>query len=334
MFFQRRQYTEIALDSSAVVVANITLNRLDKRLLAVELLPIVALSLQDSPEALHGSVVDTPAYAGHALYHTGLFQLVVKGSAGVLESPVAVEERMRVRVGRNCPVQGLENQRVIVAFTDHIRHDAPVAQIENGAEIELMYRDPFIPFEFRHIREPFLVGLVRVELPVQEVLGQILRILCVAGTAVAAVLDGGLDPQDAAYAQHPLVVDADAMVVTQAVIDPPVAHLRVFSVDLFHHPGQLPVPALSGAGFPRCPFVIRRARHTEDRAAFLYRIPLLSVQLLYGGIVIALSYLRKAFLLSISSNFFSRSRSISARYSLCLSSAISICAFSSSLLGA
>ena len=113
-----------------------------------------------------------------------------------------------------------------------------------------MYREPFIPFEFRHIREPFLVGLVRAELPVQKILGQVLRILRVAGTPVIAVLDGGLDPQDAANAQHSLVIDVDAVVVTQAVIDPPVTHLRVFSVELFHFFSKLPVPALSGAGFP------------------------------------------------------------------------------------
>ncbi len=37
-----------------------------------------------------------------------------------------------------------------------------------------MYRDPFIPLEFRHIREPFFIGLVRVELPSQKILGQVL----------------------------------------------------------------------------------------------------------------------------------------------------------------
>ena len=90
------------------------------------------------------------------------------------------------------------------------------------------------PLEFRHVREPFLIGLVRVELPVQEIPGQVLRILRAAGTAAAAVLDGGLDPQNAANAQHSLVVDTDVVVMAQTVVDPPVTHLRVFGVDLFH----------------------------------------------------------------------------------------------------
>ena len=74
-------------------------------------------------------------------------------------------------------------------------------------------------------------------------------------------------------------------------------------------------------------------RRVEQLTGWLNGIFPFSVCLPDRGIDAALSYFRKASLLSISSNFFSRSRSISARYSLCLSCSISICAFSSPVLG-
>ena len=51
---------------------------------------------------------------------------------------------MRVRIGFNSLIKGLENQRIIIALTEHIGHDAPVAKVENGAQIEFVY------FEFPH----------------------------------------------------------------------------------------------------------------------------------------------------------------------------------------
>ena len=133
IFLHRCQYAEIALDSPIVVVANITLNHLHERILTVKPFSIVRFPFQDAPEAFHRPVVDASAYTGHALLHPSLFQLVVEGPARVLESSVTVEERMCVRIGRDCPVEGLVNQRVIVALADHIRHDASVEEVKDGA---------------------------------------------------------------------------------------------------------------------------------------------------------------------------------------------------------
>ena len=91
--------------------------------------------------------------------------------------------------------------------------------------------DSFIPLELGHIGEPLLIGLVRTELAVQNVLRYVLRILGGPGTAMAAVLDGGLDAPGTANTKHPLVIYMDAVVMLQFVPDPPVALVRTIRVN-------------------------------------------------------------------------------------------------------
>ena len=64
-------------------------------------------------------------------------------------------------------VKGLEYKRIIVVFSNDIGHNAPVVEIQNGTEIELMYFCPLIPFELGHIGQPFFIRLAGIELAVQ-----------------------------------------------------------------------------------------------------------------------------------------------------------------------
>ena len=194
MLFHRRQDAQIALHPSGVVIMDIVLDRLNKLPLTGETPAVIAFPLQNAPEALHRAVINAMRHTEHTLRHAGLHELVVESAVGVLESSVTMEQGMRVRIGFHSLINGLENQRIVIAFAEHIGHDEQLAGQLNG------------------------ISLFSVRFPDRS-------------------------------------VDA------------------------------------------------------------------------------SLSYFRKASLLSISSNFFSRSRSISARYSLCLSCSISICAFSSSVLG-
>lgn len=73
--------------------------------------------------------------------------------------------------------------------------------------------------------------------------------------------------------------------------------------------------------------------YMKDAAAGSYGITVFFMAVTDGYVQIALFYLRKASLLSNSSSFFNRSRSISAMYSLRFNSAISIFACSNSLRG-
>ena len=60
---------------------------------------------------------------------------------------------MRVRIGFHSLIKGLENQRIVIAFAEHIGHDAPVAKVEDGAQIEFMYHYTVKSLKFRHLSE-------------------------------------------------------------------------------------------------------------------------------------------------------------------------------------
>ena len=233
MLFHRGQHAQITLHPSGVVIMDLGLNHLDKFMFAGKPSAVIAFPLQDAPEALHRAVIDAMRHAGHALRHARLHELVVESAVGVLESSVTMEQGMRVRIGFHSLIKGLENQRIVIAFAEHIGHDAPVAKVEDGAQIEFLYLHTLEPLEFGHIGEPLLIGLCGIKLPIQKVFGKILRVLRSPRAAMVVVLDRGTDISDPADAEHPLVVDMDAAVMAQIVVEPPVALIRTFGVELF-----------------------------------------------------------------------------------------------------
>ena len=46
---------------------------------------------------------------------------------------------MGVRIGCHCLVKGVKNQGVVVGIPDDEGYDAPVIEIQNGAEIDLVF---------------------------------------------------------------------------------------------------------------------------------------------------------------------------------------------------
>ena len=196
---------------------------------------VISFSLQNAPEALHWAVINAMCHARHTLCHPGLNKLVVKCPVGILKASVAVKQWMCIRIGLCCHVKGLENQWIVVALTELVRHNAPIAEVQNGAQIEFVNLAAFIPLEFCHIGEPLLVGLCGIKLPVQKILSNILRILSLSGTAVVAVLYRGADISGSTDTKYSLVVDIDAVVMSQIVIEPSVALIRTFLVDLLNH---------------------------------------------------------------------------------------------------
>ena len=87
-------------------------------------MPIIALTLQDSPEAFHRAVVNAAANTGHTLSHPGIQQFLVEGSAGVLESTVAVEQRVCIRIFQNSFIKRVKNQLVVISVTNNIADDS------------------------------------------------------------------------------------------------------------------------------------------------------------------------------------------------------------------
>ena len=111
---------------------DIGLNHLHKLPLPRKTSAVIAFPLQNAPEALHRAVINTMRHAGHTLRHYKLHELVVESAVGVLDSCVTMEQGMRVRSGFYSLIKGLENQRIVIAFAEHIGHDAPVAKVEDG----------------------------------------------------------------------------------------------------------------------------------------------------------------------------------------------------------
>ena len=133
-------------------------------------MPIIALTLQDSPEAFHRAVVNAAANTGHTLCHPGIQQFLVEGSAGVLESTVAVEQRVCIWIFQNGFIQGIKNKIIVIPVTNDITDDSPVTQVKDGTQIEFVDNWTFIPLELRYIGQPLFVGMPRPEFPVQTIL--------------------------------------------------------------------------------------------------------------------------------------------------------------------
>ena len=62
MFFYRRQYAQVTLDSSGVVITDVALNHLHEFLFAGETLAVIAFPFQNAPESFHDTelVVSDP----------------------------------------------------------------------------------------------------------------------------------------------------------------------------------------------------------------------------------------------------------------------------------
>lgn len=163
-----------------------------------------------------------------------LYKFLVECSACILVASVTVEQRACVWIELNSPVKGLEYERIVIALTQRIGRDAPVTEVQNSAQIKLMHLNTLIPFELRHISEPLLIGFVSVKLTAQQVFGKILRIPGLPGTAVVIIfhsrpyISGPADPQ------HSLVIDMDAIIMAQIVIQSPVVFIWAFRMDSFN----------------------------------------------------------------------------------------------------
>lgn len=70
----------------------------------------------------------------------------------VVESSIAMKQRSSIRICLNSLVKGF-----VIALTQHIEYDTPVAGIQNSALIEFMYLNAPVPFEFCYITSHFAI---------------------------------------------------------------------------------------------------------------------------------------------------------------------------------
>lgn len=113
-----------------------------------------------------------------------------------------------------------------------------------------------------------------------------------------------------ANTKNPLIIDGYTVIPVQIVPDPSVTLIRMFLMDGFDpfsnllvFPGSFPIVFTQ-------PFIIRRSGNVKQGTNGFYGITKFFMAVSDGFIQMVLPYLRKASLLSISSNFFNTSRSI------------------------
>lgn len=123
------------------------------------------------------------------------------------------------------------------------------------------------------------------------------------GAATVVIFHGRAYISDPADAEHPLVVDMDAAVMAQVIVEPSVTLIRTFLVDLLKRVRKSFILCGPLAQLARSPSVVGRARCMEQLTGQFYGIARFLVCFLDRSIDAALSHFRKASLLSISSNF-------------------------------
>ena len=142
-----------------------------------------------------------------------------------------MEQGVSARIGLHSLVKGLEYKRIVIVIPQHIGHNAPVIEIQNSAEIDLVYFATLIPLELGHVGQPFLIRLFRIELSIQKVFSQILMVLGLPGTAVLTVLHGRPNISGPADTKHSLVIDMDTVVMAQIIIEPTISLVWAFRMN-------------------------------------------------------------------------------------------------------
>lgn len=222
---------------------------------------VVALTFQNTPEPLHWTVVNAMRNTGHALDHARMLQFVVEGAVRILKTTVTVEQWVCIGIGGNGSVKGLEYQWIIVTLTYHKGNNAAIIQIKDCTQINFVNDCSFIPLEFRHIGKPLRVWFRRMEITIQYIFSNILRILSVASAAVVLVLNGRLDALDLANTQYVFVIDMNPVVMLQVIPDTPVSFVRALHVNGFDLIGKFLVFRSSLAGLTGDPAVISSSRY-------------------------------------------------------------------------
>ena len=139
---------------------------------------------------------------------------------------------MCVRIHGYCLIERVVDQQIVVSVADHIRNDSSVVQIQDRTEINFLFFCPHIVLEFRHIRQPFLIRCICMEIPVKDVFCSMLRILVTDRAAFSLVLDRRLDAQISADAEYTVVAHLKPIDPEQVIIDPTVSLVGVFIMDL------------------------------------------------------------------------------------------------------
>lgn len=193
---------------------------------------IIHLTFQHSPEAFYRAIINAVCHSGHALLHMVLLKPRIELLACILESPVAVEQRMCVRLKLNGLIKGVHHQWIVVMVTDLESHDSAVIQVEDSAQIDLADFYTSVVLKLGYIRQPLLVRRLSVEFSVQVVSGDVVWVAGILGAALRSILYTGMNLQLLVDIQDPFVVNLDAAIYCKLITDSAVSHIRMLIVNL------------------------------------------------------------------------------------------------------
>ena len=204
---------------------------------------------------------------GHTLDHSSLLKLAMKYPACILESSITVKQGMCAWIFQDSFIKGFINKGIVVALTDGIRNDAPVAEIQDSTKVDFVHLYSLVPFEFRDISAPLLVWLVCVKIAIQEIFGQELSFLCMAGTSTGGIFNGGSNASGLTDSPDTFIIYLNPVIVLQIIIDSSVTFVRTLCVNRlnqFRQPAVLFFPRTMPA---REPPIIGASSYTKNRTA-------------------------------------------------------------------
>ena len=162
----RRQALQLCLDSAVVVVIQIGKKFLLEVLHGLERLQVKQFTLEQTKKVPHHGIVQTVAFATHALPDALTFEHALVLLVLVLPALVRVENQLRsVWYGFKSLVQHRSYHTQNGPLGDRIAHQIAVVQIQDGREIQFLAEQA----EFRHICDPLLAWLFGKEVTVQQV---------------------------------------------------------------------------------------------------------------------------------------------------------------------
>ena len=225
-----RQAVESALATAGIVEVDVVGDGLGKGVVVVELVKMVHLTFEGAPEGFHGAVVDAHARTGHALEHALVKEFDFEFWIGVLETAIAVDERVSVGVFGDGTVKGGKNKAVVVAWADVVGDNVVSFEIKNGREVEFLTMGIL---KFGDIGEPFLVWLSGLEVARKDVGRQLNERLGVRSRLLGA--DDGAQSTDFGKAMEALFVVVGVVEGVVFVGKATVAiDAAVFLIDEFH----------------------------------------------------------------------------------------------------
>ena len=162
----RRQALQFCLDPAVVVVIQIYNELLFEVFHGLKFLQVQQFALEQPKEILYHSVVQTVAFPAHALLNTFLLEHSLILLVLVLPALVRMKDQpSSIRYLLKSLIQHSRNHTQNRTVGDGIADQIAAAQIKDGREIELLSKQT----ELCHIRDPFLIRLVRVEIPIQQI---------------------------------------------------------------------------------------------------------------------------------------------------------------------